>query len=112
MRLAATLRLQIVHIRPDMTLASDTIVEPAIAGTRPSALRIWQKALLILGLVWALLVVVPDVYRLYGQLATFGFTVDNDGLVYDVSSEPASTVTIPGEQEPGLKEGDRIVLTP
>src|SRR6267142_1127956 len=88
-----------------MSAASDNVITRDSAGTRAGTLCVWQKALLIIGLLWALIVVVPDVYRIYGNLGTFGFSSDNNGVIYDVSGPPAITV---GD----LKDGDRIDLTP
>ena len=61
----------------------------------------WKRGLLLLGLAWALLVVVPDVYRIFGSLAQFGFSADNSGLVYEVD-----------ESANGLQVNDRILLRP
>ena len=72
---------------------------PSMGGNR-SQLRPWQKGLLILGLLWALLVIVPDFYRLYGQLGSFGFSTDNSGVIYETSGQP------------GLEKDDHIPLQP
>ena len=80
-------------------------------GRSQSRLSPWRKTLLILGALWAALVIVPDFYRVTGHLSSFGFAADNDGVIYEVSGEPATLVTIPGETEPGLKKTiDRIDL--
>jgi hypothetical protein len=79
------------------------------AGTRQ--LRLWHKALLILGALWAALVIAPDFYRLVVPLGSFGFSTNNDGVIYEVSDKPATVVTIPGETEPGLKKNDRVELS-
>ncbi len=55
--------------------------------------------MLLLALVWALLVIVPDFYRLGGSLAQFGFSADNSGAIYEPDT---------GE----LQTGDRILLRP
>src|SRR5882724_11163152 len=63
----------------------------------------WKRALLLIGLLWALLVVAPDVYRVFGSLAAFGFSANNSGSVYAVSESAVAE---------GLQEGDRILLRP
>ena len=80
-----------------------TIARP-LNLTLPEHLK-WQKCLLLAGLVWALVVVVPDFFRLTGNLASFGFSSDNDGRIYEVDMEggPATSQ--------GLTIGDTIPLT-
>jgi hypothetical protein len=63
------------------------------------SLPVWKRVLLLAGLVWALLVIVPDFYRLSGSLAQFGFSADNSGVIYEPDT---------GE----LQDGDRILLSP
>jgi hypothetical protein len=79
----------------------------------PQAYRLkpWQQALLILGLLWALVVIVPDFYRLQGRLATLGFSADNDGIIYRVDGPPATNVTIPGRSDRHLRPDDAIDLS-
>jgi hypothetical protein len=69
-------------------------------GRNRDQLSPWLKGLLILGLLWALLVIVPDFYRLYGQLGSFGFSADNSGVIYEISGQP------------GLENNDHIPLQP
>ena len=43
-----------------------------------------QQLLLIVLLAWALAMIVPDLLRVVQPLGSFGFYVDNDGLIYDI----------------------------
>jgi hypothetical protein len=95
-----------LHMSPTIT---PEIAPHCSTGRSQSRLSPWRKTLLILGALWAALVIVPDFYRVTGHLSSFGFAADNDGVIYEVSGEPATLVTIPGETEPGLKKTiDRI----
>src|SRR5262249_1893823 len=82
------------------------------ASTPQARLNVPQKVLLIAGLLWALLVIVPDFYRLYAPLGSLGFSADNSGIIYEVYDAPADAVAVPGDSKRGLKEGDRLALTP
>jgi len=64
-------------------------------------LALWKRGLLLIGLAWALLVIVPDIYRVFGSLAQFGFDADNSGVVYEVEKSAN-----------GLQLNDRILLRP
>jgi hypothetical protein len=44
-----------------------------------------HRILLIVLLIWALLMIVPDLWRVVQPLGSFGFDTDNDGLIYDVT---------------------------
>lgn len=88
---------------------SDLSHPPASASVR---LKAWQKALLLLGLAWALVVICPDFYRLYWPLGTVGFLADNSGYIYSVDGPPATTLNIPGHPGRGLQVGDTIPLAP
>jgi hypothetical protein len=76
-----------------------------------AARRAWQRGLLLLGLAWALVVVVPDLYRVSAPLATLGFLADNSGLIYQVSA-PTSTAAAGSPVAPALRKNDVIVLSP
>jgi hypothetical protein len=58
---------------------------------------------------WALLMVVPDFHRVIQPLASTGFTVDNDGWIYDVTG-PFVQDDSPAWQA-GLRKGDRLDLS-
>lgn len=42
------------------------------------------RALLVALTVWALAMIIPDFYRLYQPLGSFGFYANNDGIITDV----------------------------
>jgi len=42
------------------------------------------RVLLVVFTFWALAMIVPDLYRLYQPLGSFGFYANNDGVVTDV----------------------------
>lgn len=83
-----------------MTAATIPVkMELSTADAATKTFPVWKRALLVAALVWALLVIVPDFYRLGGSLAQFGFSADNSGLIYEPDT---------GE----LQKGDRILLRP
>ena len=60
--------------------------------------------------LWALAMVVPDLYRLVQPLGSFGFYANNDGLVTDVRGPFPNDVASPAFQA-GVRPGDRLDLT-
>ena len=42
------------------------------------------RALLVALTFWALAMIIPDFYRLYQPLGSFGFYANNDGIITDV----------------------------
>lgn len=76
-------------------------------------MAIWRRALgrtlLVVLTIWALAMVVPDLYRLAHPLGSFGFNVDGDGLVTDVQGPFAAEADSPAWQA-GLRRGDRLDL--
>ena len=42
------------------------------------------RVLLVALTFWALAMIVPDLYRLYQPLGSFGFYANNDGIITDV----------------------------
>ncbi len=46
--------------------------------------HISHRALLVALTLWELAMIVPDFYRLYQPLGSFGFYVNNDGVITDV----------------------------
>jgi len=58
---------------------------------------------------WALAMVVPDFYRLYRPLGSFGFYSNNDGLITDVQGPFLDQTESPAFQA-GLRAGDRLDL--
>jgi len=50
------------------------------------------RALLAVLTLWALAMVIPDLYRVYQPLGSFGFYANNDGVITDVQGPfPAKT---------------------
>jgi hypothetical protein len=58
---------------------------------------------------WALAMVVPDFYRLYQPLSSFGFYANNDGVITDVQGPFPHETESPAFQA-GLRVGDRLDL--
>jgi len=67
------------------------------------------RVLLVALTVWALAMVVPDFYRLYQPLGSFGFYTNNDGLITDVQGQFTERSRSPAFQA-GLQVGDRLDL--
>ena len=75
----------------------------------PMAKRAPGRILLIVLTLWALAMVVPDLYRLVHPLASFGFSADGDGLVTDALGPFSQEADLPAWQA-GLRVGDRLDL--
>src|ERR1700758_32076 len=58
---------------------------------------------------WALAMVVPDFYRLYQPLGSFGFYANNDGIITDIQG-PFEDQTASPAFRAGLRVGDRLDL--
>ena len=69
-----------------------------------------HRTLLIVLLAWALLMIVPDLWRVVQPLGSFGFYTDNDGLIYDVIG-PFPDRTASPAWKAGLQEGARLDLS-
>jgi hypothetical protein len=69
-----------------------------------------HRILLIVLLVWALLMIVPDLWRVVQPLGSFGFDTDNDGIIYDLTG-PFPTEAASPAGKAGLQEGDRLDLS-
>lgn len=67
------------------------------------------RVLLVLLTLYGLALIVPDFYRLGRPLGSFGLTVDNDGLIFDVQGPFATEADLPAWQA-GLRAGDRLDL--
>jgi hypothetical protein len=67
------------------------------------------RILLLAITLWALAMVVPDLYRLVRPLGSFGFYSNNDGLVADVRGPFPDEASSPAFQA-GLRPGDRLDL--
>jgi hypothetical protein len=66
--------------------------------------------LLTVLLLWALVMIVPDLARLVRPLGSFGFYANNDGLIYDVVG-PFTDRNASPAWKAGIREGDRLDLT-
>lgn len=53
-----------------------------------------ERVLLVVLTVWALAMIVPGLQRVFDTLDSFGLTVDNDGVVTDVSAPFARLLTL------------------
>jgi hypothetical protein len=80
-------------------------VEASMQGLRQNANRVFLAAITL----WALAMIVPDLYRLIQPLGSFGFYSNNDGLVTDVRGPFPDESSSPAFQA-GLRVGDRLDL--
>ena len=67
------------------------------------------RALLVALTFWALAMIIPDFYRLYQPLGSFGFYANNDGIITDVQGPFLQQTDSPAFQA-GLRAGDRLDL--
>jgi hypothetical protein len=67
------------------------------------------RILLVALTIWALAMIVPDLYRLMQPLGSFGFYANNDGLITDVQGPFPDEAASPAWQA-GLRQGDRLDL--
>jgi len=70
----------------------------------------WPRVVLLLLTAWALVMIVPDLYRVFDPLSSFGVVVDNDGQIVDVTSPFTKSTDSPAWQA-GLRVGDRVDLS-
>src|SRR5208282_82980 len=68
-----------------------------------------SRLLLVVLATWAMVMVVPDLYRVFSSLASFGLVADNDGVIVDVVGPFATPVESPAIAA-GITPGDRIDL--
>src|SRR5215467_12060520 len=71
--------------------------------------QIAGRVLLVALAFWALAMVVPDFYRLYQPLGSFGFYANNDGLITDVQGPFVEQTASPAFRA-GLRVGDKLDL--
>jgi hypothetical protein len=69
-----------------------------------------HRIILIPLLVWALVMIVPGLWRVVQPLASFGFSANNDGLIYDVRKPFDELAQSPAWRE-GVRKGDRLDMT-
>jgi hypothetical protein len=74
-----------------------------------SSKHINGRVLLVALTFWALAMIIPDFYRLYQPLGSFGFYANNDGIVTDVQGPFLQQTDSPAFQA-GLRAGDRLDL--
>jgi hypothetical protein len=68
-----------------------------------------DRILLSALLAWALLMIVPDLWRVVQPLSSFGFYADNDGLIYDLVG-PFDEESQSPAWRAGIRPGDRLAL--
>jgi hypothetical protein len=64
---------------------------------------------MILLAVWALAMIAPDAYRVFGPLGSLGLSADNDGRIFDVQ-DPFDTLQDSPAARAGIAPGDRLDL--
>ena len=69
-----------------------------------------QRVILSALLVWALIMIVPDLLQLAQPLGSFGFYANGDGLIYDVIGPFAEETASPAWKT-GIRQGDRLDLS-
>ena len=67
------------------------------------------RVLLVVLAVWAIAIIAPDGYRVFGSLGSFGLVADNDGVVIDTVGPFLTPAQSPAAAA-GIVEGDRIDL--
>jgi hypothetical protein len=67
------------------------------------------RVLMIVLAAWAMVMVVPDLYRVFAPLASFGLIADNDGVIVNTTGPFATPAESPAAAA-GLARGDRIDL--
>jgi len=75
----------------------------------PSYEQIAGRVLLVALAFWALAMIVPDFYRLYQPLGSFGFYANNDGVITDIQGPFLNQTASPAFRA-GLRVGDRLDL--
>jgi hypothetical protein len=71
--------------------------------------RVPGRLLLVVLAAWALAIILPELYRVVAPLASFGLSVDNNGLILDVVS-PFGNLRASPAAEAGLLPDDRLDL--
>ena len=85
-----------------------------VTGVRRSMALGWPRidagrALLVVLAAWAIAMIVPDAYRVFGSLGSFGLVVNNDGVVVDTVG-PFTTPSASPAAAAGITIGDRVDL--
>lgn len=92
-------------------------VQPVIAPVAAHPLSIPAKpraidagrVLLVVLAAWAIAMIAPEAYRVFGSLGAFGLVVDNDGVVIDTVG-PFTTRAESPAAAAGIAVGDRVDL--
>ena len=69
-----------------------------------------QRILLVVLLAWALVMIIPDLWRVGQPLGSVGFYANNDGLIYNVTG-PFDDQTASPAWKAGIRDGDRLDLS-
>jgi hypothetical protein len=69
-----------------------------------------HPSVLIVLLAWGLTMIVPDLWRVVQPLASYGFSANNDGLIYDVR-KPFDELSQSPAWRAGIRKGDRLDLS-
>jgi hypothetical protein len=69
-----------------------------------------DRLLLIPLLIWGLVMVAPDLLAVVKPIGSFGFYVNNDGVIYDVIGPFPNDASSPAWKA-GLREGDQVDLS-
>jgi hypothetical protein len=67
------------------------------------------RALLVVLAAWAIAMILPEAYRVFGSLGSFGLVADNDGVIVDTVGSFATPAQSPATAA-GIVAGDRIDL--
>jgi hypothetical protein len=78
------------------------------AAAQASAIP-FARVFLVMLASWAMLMVAPDLYRVFGSLASFGLAADNDGVIINVVGPFEKSADSPAVAA-GITAGDRIDL--
>ena len=79
------------------------------AAVPPQSPSLAGRVVLVVLAVWAMAMVVPDLYRVFTTLASFGLAADNDGVIIDVVGPFANPSDSPAAKA-GIAPGDRVDL--
>jgi hypothetical protein len=85
-----------------------------MVGVRRAVALDWSRidagrVLLVVLAAWAIAMIVPDAYRVFGSLGSFGLVVNNDGVVIDTVG-PFTTPAASPAAAAGIAIGDRVDL--
>ena len=80
-----------------------------IVSSMQNQRRSASRVLLVAFTLWALAMIVPDLYRLFQPLGSFGFYANNNGLITDVRGPFPNEAASPAFQA-GLRTGDQLNL--